>query len=133
MITGGTRVTGTRTALATASEGTPLAARDLAAAYGALCEIATTWRRAQAFRPELPPGLPQRLADAARRLAADTRPLTASGPAKPAALPVSLARQVSALRENVAAARAMTRAPGDPGVGDARLWDLLAPALSPRR
>jgi hypothetical protein len=123
-------VTGTRTALATATEDTPLAARDLAAAYGALSEIATTWRRAQASRPELPPGLPQRLADTARRLATDTRPLAAPGQAKPAALPVGLARQVSALRADIAAAQALTRAPSDPGVGDARLWALLAPALS---
>jgi hypothetical protein len=123
-------MTGTRTALVTAHDGIPLAAWELAAAYGALCEIATTWRRAQASRPDLPPGLPQRLADTARQLAADAQLLTAPGQARPAGLPVPLARQVSALREGVAAARAITRAPGNPGVGDAMLWELLAAVLS---
>ncbi|MHB1596642.1 MAG: hypothetical protein ACYCO9_15230 [Streptosporangiaceae bacterium] len=123
-------MTGTRTSLATASEDTRLLARDLAAVYGALCEIDTTWRRAQAARPDLPPGLPQRLADTARKLAADARLLTGTGQGKAAGLPVPLARQVSALCRDVAAAQAMTHAPGDPGVGDAGLWELLAPAVS---
>ena len=122
-------MTGTRTARPAAPEDTRLLARDLATVSGALCEIATTWRRAQACRPDLPPGLPQRLADTARHLAADTRLLTGTGQGKPAGLSVPLARQVSALREDVATARAMTRGPGDPGVGDAGLWELLTPAL----
>ena len=46
-----------------------LLAWDLARVSGALSEIATTWRRAQIRRPDLPLGLPQRLADTAPRLA----------------------------------------------------------------
>jgi hypothetical protein len=122
-------MTGTRTALAAAHDDTRLLARDLAAISGTLCEIATTWRRAQAFRPGLSLGLPQRLADTARQLAADTLLLGGTGEENPAGLPVPLARQVSALREDVVTARAMTHAPGEPGAGDSGLWELLAPAL----
>ena len=52
---------------------------DLATVSGALSEIATTWRRALPCRPDLPLDLPQRLADMARRLAADIRSLGAPG------------------------------------------------------
>ena len=45
-------------------------------------------------------------------------------------MPTELAREMSALREDIAAARAMTRSPGDPGVGDAGLWEHLGPAPS---
>lgn len=124
-------MTGTRNALATADDEIRLMARDLATVSGTLCEIATTWRRAQVSRPGLPLGLPQRLADVARDLEADTRLLTGSCQGKlPASIPLSLARQMSALREDVAAVRAMTHGPDDPGVGDAGLWELLAPVLS---
>jgi hypothetical protein len=103
---------------------------DLATVSGALSEIATTWRRAGVSRPDLPPGLPQRLADTALQLATDTRLLAGTGQGKAPGMPAPLARQVSALRKDVAAARAMTHGPGDPGVGDAGLWDSLGPALS---
>ena len=57
---------------------------DLATVSGALSEIATTWRRALPCRPDLPLDLPQRLADMARRLAADIRSLGAAGtPGRP--------------------------------------------------
>jgi hypothetical protein len=103
---------------------------DLATVSGALSEIATTWRRARAGRPDLPPGLPQRLADTALRLAAGARLFTGNGQGEARGMPASLARQVSVLRHDVAAARAMTHGPGDPGVGDAALWESLGPALS---
>jgi hypothetical protein len=67
----GMPMTGTRGSLATPPADIQLIARDLAAASGALSEIATTWRRAHAFRPDLPLGLPQRLADTAQQLAAN--------------------------------------------------------------
>lgn len=104
--------------------------RDLAAASGALSEIATTWRRAQAFRPDLPLGLPQRLANTAQHLAANVQLLAATGYGKAPGMPTELAREMSALRDEIAAARAMTRGPGDPGVGDAGLWERLGPAPS---
>jgi hypothetical protein len=120
----------------TGTQGSPVTTRgdiqptawDLATASGALSEIATTWRRAQAGRPDLPPGLPQRLADTAQHLAADAWLLTGKDEAP--GMPASLARQMSALRHDVAAARAMTHGPGDPGVGDAALWESIGPALS---
>jgi hypothetical protein len=61
---------------------------------------------------------------------ADTRLLTETGQGKSTGLPVPLARQVTALREDLAAAQAMTHAAGGPSVGGTRLWEFLAPALS---
>jgi hypothetical protein len=110
---------------------------DLATVSGALSEIATTWRRALPCRPDLPLDLPQRLADMARRLAADIRPLAAPGtPGAPGApgqeRAPGLAREVSirmsALSQGADYARAIT-AGGAPDVGDAGLWELLRPAL----
>ena len=126
----GIPMTGTRGSLAPPPADIRLIARDLAVASGALSEIATTWRRAQAFRPDLPLGLPQRLADTAQHLAADVQLLAATGYGKAPGMPTELAREMSALREDIAAARAMTRGPGDPGVGDAGLWEHLGPAPS---
>jgi hypothetical protein len=97
---------------------------DLATVSGALSEIATTWRRALPCRPDLPLDLPQRLADMARRLAADIRSLGAPGQ--------DLAREVSirmsALSQGADYARAITVG-GAADVGDAPLWELLRPAL----
>jgi hypothetical protein len=99
---------------------------DLATVSGALSEIATTWRRALPCRPDLPLDLPQRLADMARRLAADVRSLGAAGAP-------DLAREVtirmSALSQGADYARAITAGGGTADVGDAPLWELLRPAL----
>jgi hypothetical protein len=124
-------MTGTQGSLVTAPGDIQPIAWDLATVSGALSEIATTWRRARACRPDLPPGVPQRLADAAQQLAADARLLTGTGHGEAPGMPEPLARQMSALRADIAAARAMTHGPGDPGVGDAGLWESLGPALSP--
>ena len=101
---------------------------DLATVSGALSEIATTWRRALPCRPDLPLDLPQRLADMARRLAADIRSL-----ATPGTLGQDLAREVtirmSALSQGADYARAITAGGGAADVGDASLWELLRPAL----
>ena len=107
---------------------------DLATVSGALSEIATTWRRALPWRPDLPLDLPQRLADMARRLAADIRSLAAPGasgvPGQERA--PGLAREVSirmsALSQGADYAQAIT-AGGAADVGDASLWELLRPAL----
>lgn len=123
-------MTSTRASLATSPGDIQLIARDLAAASGALSEIATTWRRAQTFRPDLPLGLPQGLADRAQQLAADIQLLAVTGYGNDTGMPTALAQEMSALREGIAAARAMTRSPGDPGVGDAGLWEYLGPAPS---
>jgi hypothetical protein len=108
---------------------------DLATVSGALSEIATTWRRALPCRPDLPLDLPQRLADMARRLAADIRSLGAAGapggPGQDRAR--DLAREVtirmSALSQGADYARAITAGGGTADVGDAPLWELLRPAL----
>ena len=114
---------------------------DLATVSGALSEIATTWRRARPCRPDLPLDLPQRLADMARRLAADIRSLGAPG--APGALGApgipgeerapGLAREVSirmsALSQGADYARAITAGVGAADVGDTPLWELLRPAL----
>jgi len=108
---------------------------DLATVSGALSEIATTWRRALPCRPDLPLDLPQRLADMARRLAADVRSLgAAAAPGAPRqdGAP-DLAREVtirmSALSQGADYARAITAGGGTADVGDAPLWELLRPAL----
>jgi len=108
---------------------------DLATVSGALSEIATTWRRALPCRPDLPLDLPQRLADMARRLAADVRSLGAPGaqgaPGQDRA--PDLAREVtirmSALSQGADYAQAITAGGGTADVGDAPLWELLRPAL----
>lgn len=114
---------------------------DLATVSGALSEIATTWRRALPCRPDLPLDLPQRLADMARRLAADIRSLGALGalgtpgaPGTPGEEPApGLAREVSirmsALSQGADYARAITAGGGATDVGDTPLWELLRPAL----
>jgi hypothetical protein len=114
---------------------------DLATVSGALSEIATTWRRARPCRPDLPLDLPQRLADMARRLAADIRSLGAAGVPGTAEAPGApgqdrapdLAREVairmSALSQGADYARAITAGGGTADVGDAPLWELLRPAL----
>jgi hypothetical protein len=100
---------------------------DLATVSGALSEIATTWRRALPCRPDLPLDLPQRLADMARRLAADIRSLGAPGaPGQDLAREVSI--RMSALSQGADYARAITVG-GAADVGDAPLWELLRPAL----
>ncbi len=108
---------------------------DLATVSGALSEIATTWRRAQPCRPDLPLDLPQRLADMARRLAADIRSLgAAEAPGAPgqdrAPDPArEMAIRMSALSQGADYARAITAGGGTADVADAPLWELLRPAL----
>ena len=111
---------------------------DLATVSGALSEIATTWRRALPCRPDLPLDLPQRLADMARRLAADIRSLGVAGASGTAGTPgrdraPDLAREVtirmSALSQGADYAQAITAGGGTADVGDASLWELLRPAL----
>jgi len=108
---------------------------DLATVSGALSEIATTWRRARPLRPDLPLDLPQRLADMARRLAADIRSLAAPGaPGAPGQERApGLAREVSirmsALSQGADYAQAITARGGVANVGDTSLWELLRPAL----
>ena len=111
---------------------------DLATVSGALGEIATTWRRALPCRPDLPLDLPQRLADMARRLAADIRSLGALGAPGAPGTPgeeraPGLAREVSirisALSQGADYARAITAGGDAADVGDTPLWELLRPAL----
>ena len=115
---------------------------DLATVSGALSEIATTWRRALPCRPDLPLDLPQRLADMARRLAADIRSLAAAGPAgaevpgaggpgedRTSDLAREVAIRMSALSQGADYARAITAGAGTADVGDTPLWELLRPAL----
>lgn len=105
------------------------AAWDLATVSGALSEIATTWRRALPCRPDLPLDLPQRLADMARRLAADATSLAAAGQQPAPGMALSVATRVSALSEGADYARAITADGSGMAVGDASLWETLRPAL----
>ena len=108
---------------------------DLATVSGALSEIATTWRRALPCRPDLPLDLPQRLADMARRLAADIRSLAAAwtpgapGQERAPGLAREVSIRMSALSQGADYAQAITAGGGAADVGDASLWELLRPAL----
>ncbi len=102
---------------------------DLATVSGALSEIATTWRRALPCRPDLPLDLPQRLADMARRLAADIRSLAAAGQEPVPDLAREVTIRMSALSQGADYARAITAGGGTADVGDTPLWELLRPAL----
>jgi hypothetical protein len=117
----------------TAHDDLRLLARDLACVSGTLPEIATAWRRAKQNRPELPLGLPIRLENAARQLAAAVRALADAGPDQPPDLAFSVASQLSGLMEDIASADAMTRGPGIPDVGDARLWEHIDAAMDRAR
>ena len=98
---------------------------DLAVIAGTLSEIATVWRRASPCLPGLPALLPEQLHDAANQLAAGIQ-----APAGPAPSPARhAADQLSALTEGIAAARAMTRGPGIPDIGDRGLWESLTAPL----
>jgi len=122
-------MSGTQGPLMTVRDDDHLLAWDLARVSGALSEIATIWRRARTCRPDLPLGLPQRLADTALRLSADTWSCSVAGRGRMPGAAASLADQMTALRADIASARAMTHGPGAPGVGDAGLWEFLDPAL----
>jgi hypothetical protein len=106
-----------------------LMAWDLATVSGALSEIATTWRRASPGRPDLPLGLPVRLAAMAEGLAADARSLAGTGQQPAPGVAVSVALRMSQLSEGTAYARSITAGRGSAGVGDAPLWELVRPAL----
>jgi hypothetical protein len=101
---------------------------DLATVSGALSEIATTWRRARPCRPDLPLDLPQRLADMARRLAADIRALAAPGQKRAPDLAREVSIRMSTLSQGADYARAITAGRGADD-GDASLWEHPRPAL----
>jgi hypothetical protein len=122
-------MTDSREPLMTVQDDLRLLASDLACVSGTLQEIATTWRRAGPSRPELPLGLPMRLATATRQLAAAMQALADAGADQPPDLALSVAGQLSALRNDIASAQAMTCGPGIPLVGDAGLWESLSAAM----
>jgi hypothetical protein len=113
----------------TASEDARLMAEDLSSVSGKLSEIATVWRRSLPYLPELPLGLPVRLQEAASQLAADVRALEDDAPVKPPDLALRVGEQLFALAGDIAAARVMTRGPGIPDLGDARLWETISADL----
>jgi hypothetical protein len=110
-------------------DGARLLALDLACVSGTLEEISTTWRRAWVTRPELPLRLPVRLQATARQLAADARELEAGDPGQGPGRTLSVTSGLSALRDGIACAQAMTCAPGVRPAGDAMLWEHLHIAL----
>ena len=101
-----------------------LLSHDLASVYGTLSEITAVWRRAHQDWPELPLRLPLQLQDATRQLAVSAQALVDAGPGQPPELAFWLARRLSALRNDIRVARALTREAAI-GVGDAALWDHL--------
>ena len=123
-------MTNTDNTAAATPDGARLLALDLVTVSGTLEEISTTWRRAWLTRPELPLRLPLRLQDTARQLTADIRGLADAGPRQAPGQTLSITSRLSALRDGVASAQAMTCGPGMPPAGDARLWDCLNSAVN---
>jgi hypothetical protein len=111
--------------LASSRDDLQLLLSDLASISGTLSEIATVWRRARPYLPELPALVPEQLADATRQLASDIQSLADAGHPRPQTQAVSVAEQSSALQQGIASAQAMTRGDGVPDIGDAGLWELL--------
>jgi len=62
-------MTGNQDSSASSRDDVRLLLWDLACIAGTLSEIATVWRRARPYRPELPAVVPEQLAGAARHLA----------------------------------------------------------------
>lgn len=119
----------TSTKNATATDRDDARIPDLARVCGLLSEIATTWRRAWGSRPELPLDLPGRLQDTARQLAADIRELSSPGPGQGSEQARSVRARLSAFRDDIASAQAMTCGQGMLSAGDAALWEDLRAAL----
>lgn len=122
-------MTGHQESLTSRRDDVQLLLSDLASISGTLSEIATVWRRAKPYLPELPALVPEQLAEAARQLAADIRSLADPGHLRPQTQAASVAEQSSALQQGIASAQAMTRGDGVPDIGDARLWELLRAPL----
>ena len=101
---------------------------DLDCVCGALREVATVWRRARQFLPELPLTLPTQLEAATHELAASAEALVDAGFGQPPELALSVAGQLSALRRDISEAEAMTCGAGIPGLGDAGLWNYIGAA-----
>ncbi len=113
----------------TTPDGLQLLAADLSYVCGTLREIETSWRREHRSRPELPLGVPARLENAARELGAEVQALAGAGPGQAPEAAVSVAAQLSALKDGIASAQAMTCGSGAASVGDAGLWGNLDAAL----
>jgi len=122
-------MTDTEASLVTVRDDVQLLVRNLDCACGVLSEIATVWRRALPYLPDLSPGIPARLQDAAHQLAADVEALADAGPGQPPELALRAAGQLFTLKDDITSARAMTTGPGIPDLGDARLWESLSAAL----
>jgi hypothetical protein len=116
---------GNQDLLASSHDDVRLLLWDLACIAGTLSEIATVWRRARPYLPDLPAVVPEQLAGAARHLASVIESLADVGLLKPYAQAASLVEQSSALQQGIASAQAMTCGQSVPDLGDARLWESL--------
>ena len=116
--------------LMTSHDDVELLLRDLAHISGTLSEIATVWRRARPYLPDLPLTLPLQLQDSARQLAAAIQARAEAGSLQPADQALSLPEQLCALKENITSAQAMTCGPGIPQIGDHRLWQSIDTVLT---
>ena len=122
-------MTGRQDTPASRPERARLLLEDLALIAGTLSEISTVWRRSRPYLPGLPLRLPARLQDAARQLTSDVQGLVDAGPLQVRAQALAAAARLSALKQGIASAQAMTQGPGLPDVGDRKLWASLSAAL----
>lgn len=104
-------------------------ARDLGCMSGTLSEIATVWRRARPYRPDLSLGLPLHLQAITHQLARTVDDLAWAGPGQRPDLALLMTEQMSALERALAAARAMTCGANTLPVGDTGLWERLGAAM----
>ena len=70
-----------------------------------------------------------RLESAARHLAAAVQALADAGTGQPPGLALSVAGRLSALKDDIASAQAMTCGAGIPPVGDGQLWEHIDSAM----
>jgi hypothetical protein len=103
---------------------------DLASASGALAEIATMWRRARPCQPQLPLILPVQLQSSVTQLAAAIRAHAGQGPAQPTDQALPLPEQLSALKQRIDAAQAITCGHASLQIGDDSLWESVNAALA---
>jgi hypothetical protein len=103
---------------------------DLASVSGALGEIATIWRRARPGQRPLPLSLPAQLQNSVTQLAAAIRAHADQEPAQPTGQALSLPEQISALKQRINVAQAITCGHGSSQVGDDRLWEFVNAALA---
>lgn len=102
---------------------------DMAAAKGALDEIATCWRRLSGTSPGLPLLLPIRLQETADLIEADVRTLAAAKPGQAVGPATAAVRRFAQFQRDITAAQALAREQRAGDTGDSALWKSVDKAM----